>query len=224
MKKSRIRFLCGMLFFIFWFIFENAKAISVRKFLGIDVSESIYFSPAYPIGLISIVLFIVFSLLNNSKKYQHEFSVKNEIKILTIYLLIFLLPVIFLGKQCTVITEKNIIKYNFCGEIQNRYSLTDIDGVRCELYNVRDTAQFDYILTVENSSVTVSGTDNENDWKAMIYIDNIAQINNIPKTVDASVSVEDIKNYSALDKALNSSTGVYTYVEYIEELIKTPEE
>lgn len=222
MKKSRIRFWGGTLFFVFWLIFEDAKSILIRNFLGIDVSESIYFSRTYPIGLISILLFFTFSFLyNHYKKVKHDFSLKDEIKILTIYLLIFLLPIILLGKQCTIITEKNIIEYNICGKIKNQYSLTDIDNVHCNLYNIRGNSQFAYSLTIENSSITIYGTDNEEDWKAMVWIDTIAKTNDIPKIVNASISVEEIKNYSTFDRIINGSTGVYTHIGYVEELLKT---
>lgn len=220
--KKRIRFLSGVLFFVFWLIFEDTQSISVRRFLGIDVSDSIYFSHTYPIGLISILLFIAFSFLyNHRKKTELDFSIKSEIKILIVYLLIFLLPVAVLGKQCTVITEKSITEYNICGEIKNQYSLTDIDSVHCDLDDIRGVSQFSYRLTVKNSSITIYGTADEENWKAMAQIDKVVQTNNIPKTVDASISVEEIKNYSDFNKILNKSTGVYTHIEYIEKLLET---
>mgnify|MGYP003298374225 CR=1 FL=1 len=222
MKKSRIIFFCSALFFISWFIFEDAESISVRKFLGIDTSESIYFLRSYPVGLISLLLFFAFVFLyNNGKNFDFNFSIKNQVKIITIYLLIFSLPIILLGKGCTIITENSIVEYNSYGEIKKQYSLTDIDNVHCDLYSIRGTSQFTYKLTVENKSITIYSTDDEENWEAMIWIDTIVKTNNIPKSINASTTIEEIKNYSTWDMILNSSTGVYTHIEYLEKLLET---
>lgn len=228
MNYYKIRFYIGCTFFVLWSIVEYIFSSTIRSILGIDINNAIYIMDMYPIGLISLAVFLIsFYLFKNLEKVHKAFSIKTELEILVVYSIVFFLPIITLGRVSTIITEENILKYDISGMVK-KYYLTDIDEIQCEIYNTKvKGVQFSFNIIIDDENFQIIGDNNQSTWNAMEMIDEIARHNNIPKTINMNIgttTIDDIKSYSVLDRLLNISTGTYKHIAYIEKICAKEEQ
>lgn len=219
MNYYKIRFYIGCTFFMLWAIIEYVFSMTVRGLLGIDISNAMYIIDIHSVGFISLAAFLIyFYFFKKLEKAHKPFSIKTELEILFVCALIFILPIITLGRVSTIITEEKILKYDIYGNVAKEYYLTDIDEVQCQLYNTREGAQFQMNVIIEDENIQILGNNNQNPWNVMLMIDEIAKDNNIPKKIYMNVWIDEIESYSPIDQFFNSINGTYKHIADVEKL------